>query len=156
MEPRIVDLGEKKLIGLPFYGDPAEGNFAKAWHRFVNQENSIAGRVNTKCSFGVEIYGPEFHETHQWTYFPCVEVSSLEQIPESLFAKTLPAAKYAVFTVTGGLSMIHKTFMFAYDEWIPASLYQVAYPFDFELYDERYHGDEEGSVLDICIPIKLK
>ncbi len=41
-------------------------------------------------------------------------------------------------------------------EWLPASKYEVAYPFDFELYDERFHGDVDESVMDIYIPAKEK
>lgn len=45
-------------------------------------------------------------------------------------------------------------FHYAYDEWIPASKYEVTHRFDFEFYDERYHGDVVDSEIDIYIPIK--
>jgi AraC family transcriptional regulator len=85
-----------------------------------------------------------------------VEVSDLSNIPGIFFAKTLPASKYAVFTAKEGLTKLHDTFQYAYNTWLPASEYEVAYPFDFEYYGERYQGDTPESEVDIYIPIKPK
>ena len=156
MEPKLIDLEALHLVGVVFYGDPKEGKFGDAWHRFMQVEKLVTHRVNEKTSYGVEIYGPEFSQSMVWTYFPAVAVSSLEDIPAPMLGKTLPASKYAVFTVTGGLAKISEVFHYAYMEWMPASGYEVAYPFDFELYDERYHGDVPDSVIDLYIPIKAK
>ena len=76
--------------------------------------------------------------------------------PDFLFGARLPAADYAIFTITGKLAKIHDMFMFAYQDWISASKYEVAFPFDFELYDERFHGDVDDSIIDLYIPIKTK
>ena len=83
-------------------------------------------------------------------------VSDLAETPDILFGKILPAATYAVFTVKGGVDKISETFRYAYDQWLPASKYQMAYPFDFELYDERFKGHEPDSELDLYLPVKLK
>jgi AraC family transcriptional regulator len=156
MEPKFVDLDSIQLVGLPFYGDPAEGRFGKAWDRFIQYDKSITNKVNGNISYGLEVYGPEFFQLHQWTYFPSVAVNNLEQIPEGLFGKILPVARYVVFTAVGKLAKIGEMFQFAYMDWIPASSYEVAHPFDFELYDERFHGDVPESMVDIYIPIKPK
>jgi AraC family transcriptional regulator len=155
MEPRLVDRDKIKLVGLPFYGDPANGNFTKAWHRLMQIELPTQ-RVNETVHYGVELYGSEFHQEHQWMYFPSVEVQDLQDTPGILFAKTLPASRYAVFHVTGGLSKISEIFRFAYDQWIPASDYEVAYPYDFEYYGEDFKGDMPESEMDLYIPIKPK
>ena len=44
--------------------------------------------------------------------------------------------KHVVFRVTGGLAKLSEAFQYAYMQWLPASGYEVAYPFDFELYGE--------------------
>jgi len=156
MEPRFVELGALKLVGLPYYGDSENGKFGEAWHRLMQQQQPAQGRVDEKVAYGVELYGPEFMSTQQWMYFPSYEVSSQENLPGLLFAKTLPAARYAVFTSKGGLATLHDTFMFAYDQWLPSSEYEVAYPFDFEYYGEAFKGDAPGSEIDIYIPVKKK
>ncbi len=156
MEPRIVKLDKLTLIGRPYFGD-AEGNkFAQAWDRFFPFAKEITPRVNENAWYGVEMYGPEFEKDHQWMYFPSTEVGSLDAIPEALFAKVLPAATYAVFTVKGGIPKISETFMYAYGSWIPASPYEVAHPYDFEYYDERFKDDDPDTELDLYIPIRPK
>jgi AraC family transcriptional regulator len=61
-----------------------------------------------------------------------------------------------VFRVTGGLSKIAEVFQYAYMQWLPSSGYEMAYPFDFELYGEDYKGDVPESELDIYIPVRPK
>lgn len=157
MEPKIVTLGPLALAGLPYYGGPEDGAFGKAWGRFMTANQRIPGRVSPKISYGLEVYGPEFMEAHAWTYMPAVAVSGLNELPLALFGKLLPACTYAVFTASHGIASIHPAFMQAYGEWIPASKYEVAYPFDFELYDDdRFHGDGPDEEIDLYIPVKLK
>ncbi len=156
MEPRIVDLDALTLIGLPFYGDSSDGKFGQTWERFVESEPLVTKRLNDKIYFGVEFFGPEVSRTNQWMYFAAIAVSDLEEIPDILFGKMLPAAKYAVFTVKGGVAKINEVFQYAYKEWLPASGYEAAYPFDFERYDERYKGSVPDSEIDLYIPIKPK
>lgn len=156
MEPKIVDRDRIVLVGLPYFGDASEGKFGQAWHRFMQHDMNLTNRVNEHAAYGVEYYGPEFHEEHKWHYFPSVEVSDLNDFPTIFFAKILPAAQYAVFTSTGGLSKLSETFQYAYMTWLPASEYEVAHPFDFEYYGERYRGDVPESEVDIYIPIKPK
>ena len=155
MDPKIIDLEALNLVGVAYYGTPEGGAFGKAWDRFIKFDELISHRAN-KNSYGVEIYGPDFFQGGQWTYFPSVAVSSLQEIPVGMLGTILPASKYAVFTVTGRLARIGEMFQYAYHDWLPASKYEVAYPFDFELYDGRFHGDVDDSIIDIYIPIKLK
>lgn len=155
MEPRFVELGELKLVGMPFYGSPEGGKFSEAWHRLFRQQIPAHLRMN-QVMLGVEFYEPEFMQDNQWMYFPCCEVSSFAELPGLLFAKTLPAATYAVFTSKGGLATIAETFQKAYHEWLPSSGYELAYPFDFEYYGESFKGDHPGSELDVYLPVKKK
>ena len=117
----------------------------------------MPGRVAPRIYYGLEVYGPEFMADHNWTYMPAVEVSDLSDLPGGLFGKVLPACTYAVFTAKHGLASIPEAFMAGYDAWIPNSRYEVAYPFDFELYDDdRFHGDGPNEEIDVYIPIKEK
>lgn len=156
MEPRIVQLEPITLVGLPYYGDSADNKFAQVWERFMPHEKDILHRIKPGVGYGVEIYGPEFDQQRQWTYLPSVQVSQVESIPLVLFPKTLPAATYAVFTAKGGIPKLGETFQYAYMTWLPTSQYQVAYPFDFEYYDERFKDNDPDSEVDIYIPIKPK
>jgi AraC family transcriptional regulator len=157
MEPKIVTLGALCLAGQPYYGNPEGGAFGKAWSRFDTLHHKVPGRVDPKVYYGLEVYGPEFMSEHNWTYMPAVEVNDLTDLSGLLFGKILPACTYVVFTASHGLASIHEAFMYAYGTWIPNSGYEVAYPFDFELYDDdRFHGDGPDEEIDVYIPIKEK
>jgi AraC family transcriptional regulator len=157
MDPKIVTLGPLYLAGQPYYGNPEGGAFGKAWERFDTKNHPVPGRVNPKIYYGLEVYGPEFMPEHHWTYMPAVEVKDLTELSGPLFGKLLPACKYAVFTASHGLDSISAAFMEGYNSWIPNSIYEVAYPYDFELYDDdRFHGDGPNEEIDVYIPIKEK
>jgi AraC family transcriptional regulator len=157
MEPKIITLGPLYLAGQPYYGNPEGGAFAKAWERFNTRNNPVPGRVDPRVYYGLEVYGADFMTEHNWFYMPAVEVSDLSQLTGLLFGKILPACKYAVFTASHGLASIPEAFMYGYSKWIPNSAYQVAHPFDFELYDDaRFHGDDPNAEIDVYIPIKDK
>ncbi len=83
-------------------------------------------------------------------------MTDLEEMPGPLLAKRLPALTYAVFHVTGGIAKIGEMFRHAYMEWLPASDYEVAYPFDFEFYGEEFKGDVPESAMDVYIPVRPK
>lgn len=156
MEPKIVDLDRLILVGLPIYGNPSEGGFGQAWHRFFPLSERIPHRVNPSVMYGVEFYGPEFAQEHNWTYFPSTAVGELDisEIPDHLFAAVLPASRYVVFTAKGGLEALPGAFRYAYDTWLPASEYEAAGMLDFERYDDRFHGNEPESEVDVYIPIR--
>ena len=157
MEPKIVTLGTLCLVGLPYYGSPDGGAFGQCWERFFPIEGKVSGRVNPKIYYGLEVYGPEFMTEKKWLYMPAVEVGDLAEMPLPLFGKVLPACTYAVFTAQHGLACIPDAFMFGYQNWIPNSKYEVAYPFDFELYDDyRFHGNGPNEEIDVYIPIREK
>jgi len=156
MQPRFVDLEELILVGLPYYGQPVGGKFTQAWDRFFEVEPSIRSRVNKKVCYGVEVFGKESTLGGDWFYFPSVQVSDLKEIPGILFAKTFPACRCVVFSVTGGIPKLGEVFRYIYAEWLPASGYEIAYPWDFEVYGEQFKGDEPDSLIDIYIPVREK
>lgn len=156
MEPRFVDLPELNLVGLPYYGNPAEGKFTATWHRFFALEPSIPNRVDPGECYGVELYDKDFMPGQDWYYFVAVQVRDLEEIPSLLFAKRFPACRCAVFAAVGGVPKLGAVFGYIYNEWLPASGYAMAYPWDMEVYGEQFKGDEPESVVEVYIPIKEK
>jgi AraC family transcriptional regulator len=157
MEPKIVTLGSLCLVGLPYYGSPEGGAFGQTWERFNAAHSQVTGRVNPKIYYGLEVYGPQFMTEKKWLYMPAVAVRDLSEMPNLLFGKVLPACTYVVLTAQHGLASIPEAFMFGYNQWIPNSKYEVAHPYDFEVYDDdRFHGDGPDEEIDVYIPIREK
>ena len=156
--PRLIKKGTIHLIGMSIFGNFHENPIIpKLWEEFSPYIPSVPNRVNEQQCFGLEVYTDSFMKTHQWHYMTAVEVSSLENIPILTTAKTLPPALYAVFTHKGTVSSISQTFGYIYNTWLPKADYEIAAPYDFEFYDERFKGgNQEDSETDIYLPIRPK
>lgn len=153
MEPRIVNLPKFCVVGVSVFGDGQSGLFPKVWDMYMRIRKDMKWK-NEKVGFGVEFYTEEFEKEKKWFYMACGEVENLDNIPAAMVGKIIPAHTYAVFTHKGLLRDLHKTFQYAYHEWLPASKHKIADCYDFELYDERFKGgDNPNSEIDIYIPV---
>jgi AraC family transcriptional regulator len=166
MEPKVIDKKEMHLVGCVFYGDPFhtaeewsfENEIGKTWSRFEKQfkkNQSLLKKyiVNPGIAYEVHIAPEEERGSKNLYIFVGIEVENLNVMPLEMFAKTLPATKYAVFTLKG--ENIFSGGQYIYREWLPNSGYQEAYRFLIQAYDEkRFKGlDDENSEIDFYIPI---
>ena len=142
--PEIIEKDALLLVGLAYYGNPDGGAFGKAWDRFIPLIRGIDNRTEDK-GYGVQMFLPDYQESGQSLYLTAVAVDSLENMPIRLVGKRLPAARYAVFTVTGGSRNIGPTFRHVYNRWFPESGYRRVHPYHFELYD--------GDTVSLYIPV---
>jgi len=75
----------------------------------------------------------DFDGIDTFSYLICVEVSSIDYIPEKMVARTIPAQKYAVFTAKGEMTeSIQQAWKDIYGKWFPASGYERSFGPDFE------------------------
>lgn len=169
MQPMIVERDQIILVGFSFFGDPfaassgwtEENEIGRLWNMFVAYMTHHGDRIKHIVNPAV---GYEVHITHEETaaeghfeVFVGVEVEQLEDVPVKLSVKILPPTKYAVFTLKGNQITSDWPRMI-YHEWMPTSGYQDAYPYMFELYDERFKGLEhlEASMIDAYVPVKQR
>jgi len=157
LNPTFIELSAKKMVGCCIYTTGNQTDFPSIWNVFMKRKKEIPSTVNQSPTYAVEFYGEEFFSEGKWFYMPCVEVESLDSIPMYMVGKTIPAARYAVFEHKGGVEGIHDLFQYIYKEWLPTSEFELAYPFDMEVYDERFLGiDNSESILSIYVPVKKK
>lgn len=163
MQPVIKSLAEKKVVGMgaPFISilSPDRNNFIvipQLWDRFVNRIEEINGRVG-RDTFGLCSDLPsEVERSHdaEFFYMACAEVESLDDIPDGMIGRVVPAATFAVFTHVGPLDRLGRTMDYIYGSWLPDSGYErPADVPDLELYDERFDPSSEQSEMDIYVPI---
>ena len=158
----IVHLKEIKLVGmehncrsknLMFYADNAY-----LWHAFTKQIKNIKNviaEMHEAYSVSTFNYGSDC------TYFFCgVEVSSYDDIPEKMTAKTLPEKTYALFIHRGKIfEELHKTTDYIYQCWLPDSGYELDYNGDNNIIIEKYSAKSthfEDSEVELLLPVKLK
>ncbi|MEN6370874.1 MAG: GyrI-like domain-containing protein [Armatimonadota bacterium] len=158
MQPKIVSRNEIKLAGIQYIGSNQNGEIPRLWdEQFLPRMNELENVVNgdvcyglcecmckgeCKCGQGADFY-----------YIAAMEVSNFDEIPAGMATKTVPAAKYAVFTHKGPVSKLHETFQKIYTEWIPASGVEIAGNYNFEYYGECF-DNSENSLMDIYVPVK--
>lgn len=160
MEPIIKNLGEIKIIGAQLKTNTKSGdNFKQIpqfWKQFIEENTSsrIPNKMNPEVSYGI---CDDFDsESGDFAYIIAYEVTSQDNVPRGLIAKTLPAAQYAVFTAKGKLpDSVQNMVRYVYGEWLAKSKYQRTDGPEFELYDNRCTTDDACEV-DLYVPVNQK
>jgi predicted transcriptional regulator YdeE len=156
IEPTFIELKEFTVAGIAVFDTPLSGQFPKLWGSFPATVNDAPGLEMGHYAYGVELFPPNFERDKKFTYIASCAVSDSRKVPLHLVTRTLPASQYAAFAVPGGLKGLGDTFGYIYREWLPASNYEVAFPFDMERYDvsKVEHGGE--MTIEILVPVKEK
>ena len=95
----------------------------------------------------------DFANDGSFTYSIGAEVARIDEVPDGMVARTVPAAKYAVFTAKGKVPQsIQETICNIFSTGLSSLGLKHAGTEDFELYDERFTGGEDSEV-DIYIPV---
>lgn len=155
------------LVGCVFYGDPfhsrkgwdVENEIGLLWKRFMNlyekhKDALERYRMNKDTAYEVHVQPEDYKDTKKFYVYVGVEVEKIEEMPLEMYGKVFPASMYAVFTFKG--KDIFRGGEYIWQEWLPASDYEEAYPYVILAYDKtRFFGlDDENSELDYCVPIK--
>ena len=153
MEPKIVELGEMKIVGLRYFGDNKNQEIAQVWQMFNKRIDAIKNQDN-KCVIGYCAPGPEGEDKSKFEYVCSAVVDKVEDVPEGMVTRTIPPHKYAVFTHRGSLETLKQTYNYIYATWFPKSGLEMADNIDFEWYDDRFKDFSPDSEFDIYVPIK--
>ena len=156
MEPKIIIKEAFPIIGIELKTTTRGGkNFVEIpqfWENVLQQGqiNNIPDKKHPDTVLGICM---DFGTDGVFSYIIGTEVINTENVPDDMVCKTIPTARYAVFTACGKMpGSIQDTVKYIYQEWLPNSEYRRADSAEFELYDERFQGGENAEV-DIYIPI---
>ena len=156
MEYAIVSKESFPIIGIELKTTLHEGqNFIEIprfWEKVLaeGQIDKIPDRKSQQTLLGICM---DYETGGRFSYIIGSEVTSTASIPNDMVCRTVPGAKYAVFTVKGKLpDSVKDAVKYIYYEWLPNSDYHHAKAADFELYDERC-ADADNAEVDIYVPI---
>ena len=129
MQPRIENLGAKKLVGHKMSMTLANNKTAELWRGFMPRRKEIGNMVGTDL-FSLQVYNPsqKMHELDLDTCFEkwaAVEVTDFTNIPPEMETLNLVDGLYAVFLHKGAASTGAKTFQYIFGTWLPASAYDI-------------------------------
>lgn len=152
MEPRIVRMGERKLIGMAYHGKNENDEIPRFWQKYWDRIAELPNRSRPGESYGF-CFSIEGEEGGGFFYLMAVEVSNFDRMPVEMLGKVIPESEYAVFTVRG-LAAIKDAYTFAYGEWLPKSGWRHTLNFDYEFYGTKFaNPDDPNAEFEICIPV---
>lgn len=159
MQPRIVLLEEKKLVGTHFTMSLVNNSTFELWKGFRPKAQEIENRVSSDF-ISMQIYGPSyflnFNPTNQFVKWAAVEVLNCHTVPDGLESFTLPSGEYAVFFYRGS-SADKSIFQYIFTEWLPNnSEYQLDDRPHFEVLGRNYKNNDPNSEEEIWIPVQKK
>jgi len=153
MKSEIIQMESLTLVGLVATGAcVGEIDIAGLWARFITQSETLKHQVNPDKGY-------EFHghiEDPKPRHFTLIgaEVDRVSALPIEMFAKLIPSGTYARFTHQFKEGGFGEAFKKVYG-WVEESEYNLAYPFDIQVYDNRFKGPEDPeSVIEILVPLK--
>lgn len=158
-DPEIVEIEDKKLIGISLNTSLADDKTGLLWQRFMKQKKAITGKKSEDL-FSVQVYDEgfisgQFNSQSVFEKWAAVEVEDYSELQEHLKGLKLPGGLYAVFTHEGSAKKFPSTAKFIFEEWIPTSKYEIDDRPHFEILGKDYKGpDDSDSVEKIWIPIK--
>lgn len=158
MEPRIVTLKEKKLVGKRLVMSLSDNKTGELWRSFMPRRKEISNNL-TSDLISMSLYKPsyfaDFKLSNEFEKWAAVEVSDFDRVPNYMEAIALPAGLYAVFNYKGS-SSDDGIFQFIFGVWLPKSAYLLDDRPHFEVLGERYKNADPDSEEEIWIPIRAK
>ena len=155
MKPVLVELPAFHVVGLSGRFTPeTTKDIPQLWAKFGPRMMHVPGLRKPGTSYGLCVADPQGEKgPPALEYTAAVEVASLTHVPEGMVGMTVPAGTYAVFTHTGPIDGIGKTWDSIYSSWLPSSGLQKRSAPEFEKYDERWDVRTRSGPVDIHIPV---
>ena len=161
MKPDIIEISEKKLVGMRIKTSLFDNKIPELWQKFMPRMNEIQNDKNTGCyelhPYDLDFKPENFSEKMKFEKWAIVEVSNFDNVPEGMETHILKAGQYAVFIHKGLMSKVQMSFDYVYGTWLPNSEFELDTRDDFERYGEKYFCPENSeSETEIWIPIKKR
>ena len=155
MTPRILNLEEKRLIGLNMKMSLIENKTGFLWRQFAPRINKILNRTSEN-KISMQVYPPmyfkQFHPNKEFEKWATVEVQDFKNIPEGMKSFIIKEGLYAVFQHKGS-STDNKVFEYIFSEWVPKSMFEIDDRPHFEVLGKKYRNDDKHSEEEIWIPV---
>lgn len=158
MEPRIVVLKEKKLVGNRVKMSVSNNLTLELWANFMPHRKEIRNSVSAEL-ISMQVYGTgyfkSFDPTKEFEKWATIEVTDFNEVPGEMDSFTLRGGLCAVFDYKGS-SSDSSIFQYIYNSWLPFSNYQLEDRPHFEVLGEKYKNNNPESEEEIWIPIIKK
>jgi AraC family transcriptional regulator len=149
MEPKFEDKKAFRVVGVVTHGTPDKMNFGEIWEKqYMPFDDRVKPSSTDQAHYGVW-FGPA--PDGLLDYLAGMAVEQMDEIPEGLALREIPAAQYAVFECS--MQTMGQVYEEAYQRWLPSSKMErdMQAP-DIELYPP--HTGDEQPPARIYVPVK--
>lgn len=155
---RLVELADKKLLGISRMTTVADPSAAMLWQAFSPRIKEITGMI-TNFRFSLQQYPPAFLKANDPSGIPyrqwaAVEVATFDGQPAGMEPLVIPGGLYAIHLHRGLSSAFPATFQRIYGQWLPQSGYQLDDRPHFERLAPDYRPNDPAAVEEVWVPIK--
>lgn len=128
---------------------------AAIWAKFISLRDKIPEPIGDYC-YGIHYTGKDYDpKTMKGSkYFVGMEIKEPVEMPEELLIHKVPGGYYAVFEYVGSINAIGEAYGYIFGELQKTVSFIPAMSDMFEVYDERYAGDSDKSVVEIWVPVQ--
>jgi predicted transcriptional regulator YdeE len=150
MEPEILHRGAFTILGLQECFTPESHDFEGIWKRFMQYHEQIKA-----YSIDGAYYGANFVvvEGSQMDYLAGMAISGVQDIPDGLTLREVPASRYVVFQCP--VKEISDTYDWIFDVWLKNSPYQRpgkdSLKADFECYPPGTMSGDSLVLLHVAL-----
>lgn len=158
MKPSIVQLSEKKLMGLHITMSLANNKTGDLWKSFMQRRKEITNNLSNDL-ISLQVYNPiyfqDFKPTTTFEKWATTEVSDFNAVPKGMDTLVLESGLYAVFNYKGS-SANTDIYQYIFGVWLKNSEYLLDDRPHFEVLGKNYKNADPSSEEEIWIPIKKK
>jgi len=158
VEHEVVRWPERYFVGLGrAFSDDIFNPVGELWGEFSQRLEEIEGHIDGDTyglCFGSDPAIPRSDDT-TLCYFASVEVVSKSvKVPEGMYLRSLPAAKYVRFSHNGPLMGFQTTLDYIWGKFLPAANYRRLEAPDLEVYPKGFDPNAEKVTIYLYIPIE--
>jgi len=159
MEPRIVEVEDKLLIGQHLSTQLSDNQIPKLWRGFMPRKKEIKN-MTSDLVYAIHHYEPglkmkDFTPNTVYESWACVEVTHADEIPDGMESRVLDGGLYAVFLYKGPAANFGATFRYIHAECLPQSGYVADSRDQFEVIGPNYLGPAHpDSEEEVWVPIR--
>ena len=123
---RVIEKEEICIMGIEVkidYNESGHNDIGKLWDMWVKEKAflKIPNPINYPVTMGIT---EETTKEDTAIYRICMEVESLDNIPEGFIGKAIPKTTYAVFCLTLDKLRSGEFWQYFYKKWLPESDYE--------------------------------
>lgn len=161
MEPKIITLSEKNLVGMRIETSISNFGSPQLWQTFMPRRKEIENRIEG-AYYSIQVYPAgfqmkDFTPTTLFDYWAAIEVESEPSPPSRMESFKLPGGAYAVFIHRGPMSTFQQTLGYIHGQWLPNSEFELDERPHFELLGDHYLGpNNPDSEEEVWVPIKSR